>query len=240
MTAQLVAGHPDLPTEKFLTLTNGFDPDDFACVRDRPRPARPVLFSYLGSFYSGRNPVPFLEALRALIDSDRLSAADVRVHFGGDVAVVDGQSLEHIVDSLGLTDVVSISTTVPRQQALELACASHVLLTFTGPTHLVQRPVKLYEALASGAQVLHIGPHGDAAQFLSELDLGVCASGEKRSELEEVVLACVERGRRGGPPRQAPAWRDPLIAPYAFSALTAHLAAILSALPARPGHAGRR
>ena len=127
----------------------------------------------------------------------------------------------------------ALSPPVPRRRALELARASHVLLAFTAPPHLVQRPVKLYEALAAGALVLHIGPHGDAARFLASLERGMCTSGEKPSELEETILACVERAR-DKPRRSAPPWRDPAVAPFAFPALTADLAGILATLPPAP------
>src|SRR6266545_4981387 len=54
----------DLDPDKFVTLTNGFDPRDFADLNKSRATSGPVLFSYIGEFAYGRTPEPFLRALK--------------------------------------------------------------------------------------------------------------------------------------------------------------------------------
>src|SRR5438034_574711 len=58
--------HPKLDSDKFVTITNGFDPEDFRGMGQLAPPKDPIIFSYVGTFYYGRTPRPFLRALKNL------------------------------------------------------------------------------------------------------------------------------------------------------------------------------
>src|SRR5207245_4220317 len=167
MTEQLKKEHPDLDPDKFVTLTNGFDPRDFVDLNKSRETSGPVLFSYIGEFAYGRTPEPFLHALRSLIDSGKLKRGDVQVKFIGMVEFAEGRSVPKMVENLGLEGIVTIEPLIPRREALQRALESHVLLVLT-EQHPFALTFKLFDALAVGAIILNIGSKGAVADVLAK------------------------------------------------------------------------
>src|SRR5207249_7342324 len=141
------------------TLTSGFDPDDFIGLTAARPSGGPLIFSYLGSFYHGRTPHPFLRALSGLIGDGALKRSDIFVKFVGQVTQSDGQPVRQMVREVGLDENVSIASAVPRREALRLTVESDVVLVLD-EQHPAQIPFKLYDAMAAGAVIFNIGSRG--------------------------------------------------------------------------------
>ena len=73
---------PGQPAEKFVTIRNGVDPDDFA---DLPRAAEgpPLRLAYVGNLYGGRSAHPVIEAVGRLHQQGVLTPQDLHVTFMG-------------------------------------------------------------------------------------------------------------------------------------------------------------
>jgi hypothetical protein len=227
MTEQFKKEHPALDPDKFVTLTNGFDPCDFA---DLPKPqlaSEPVVFSYFGEFYFGRTPEPFLRALRSLIDAGKIRIDEVKVQFVGTVAFAEGRSVPDMVRSFGLERVVSVEPLIPRREALQRAMTSHVLLVLT-EQHSYVLTFKLFDALAVGATILNIGCGGAVADVLSKTGRGIAVDHTDLPQIEKAILGCIRRSRSGE--RIAAPWSDSKIQAYNFLILTRRLSELLEKL----------
>ncbi len=226
MTEQARKEHPNLDPTKFVTLTNGFDPSDFSDQSAARRPSDPVVFSYLGTFYHGRTPVPFLRALRCLIDDGRLNEHDIFVRFVGNVSRADGQSVTELVKQLGLDHIVGVQPPVPRREALRQTLESHVVLVLD-ERHPVQIPFKLYDALAAGAVIFNIGSRGAVSEVLARTGRGIAVEHTNPVEIQNGILECIRRSRCGETKMTPEPWRDPVIQEFNFEQLTARLAGFL-------------
>jgi glycosyltransferase involved in cell wall biosynthesis len=226
MTEQLKKEHPDLDPDKFVTLTNGFDPRDFVGLNKLRATSGPVLFSYIGEFAYGRTPEPFLYALRSLFDSGELKRGDVQVKFIGMVEFAEGRSVPKMVQNLGLEGIVTMEPFIPRREALQRALESHVLLVLT-EQHPFVLTFKLFDALAAGAIILNIGSKGAVADVLAKTKRGVAANHTSLAEIQNGILECVRRSRAEETQRIPEPWADAKIQDYNFQNLTGSLAQLL-------------
>lgn len=230
MTEDVRREHPDVAPGKFLTLTNGFDASEFEEFRDsavlRPSPP-PVVFSYLGTFYYGRSPEPFLRAMRSLLDDGSVKPDTVLIKFTGNVGMAEGQSVEEMVLRYRLEKVVSIEPLVPRRAALRQTLQSHVILVLT-EQHAHALTFKVFEALASGAMILGIGGSGAVSNLLTRTGRGISVHPASLQEIREGILECIRRSRASAIQREP--WLDPAIQEFSFRNLTGRLAEALGAL----------
>jgi glycosyltransferase involved in cell wall biosynthesis len=230
MTEQAIKEHPECGSEKFITLTNGFDPHDFefSTTLDRGYDGR-IVFSYIGSFWGGRTPEPFFSALSDLIKQGRLSRQDIRVNLVGNVAIAEGEFVSDLVSRYGLEDIVSIHPAVPRPEAIKQTLGSDVLLVLTE-----QQPhaltFKLFDAMASGAMIFNIGSGGAIADVLTKTKRGIAVHYSNVNEIREGILKCIERSRSEEGQRSPEPWNDEAIQEFNIRQLTEKLAGLMEGL----------
>jgi glycosyltransferase involved in cell wall biosynthesis len=229
MTEQARKEHAGLDPEKFVTMTNGFDPHDFEGLAKHQPTSRPIIFSYIGEFYCGRTPEPFLRALRSLFEEGEVKPCDVQVKFVGNVAVAEGQSVAQMVRNFGLEEIVSVEAPVSRREALQRALASHVLLVLT-EKHSYALTFKVFDSLA--------GSGGEVADLLEKTKRGVAVDCSNAAEIRAGILKCIERSRSGEGRGNPEPCNDPSMQAFNFRCLTGELAKILDGLDyngPRPG-----
>lgn len=149
---------------KFLVIRNGI-PTLASRSEDRGKPLRIV---YVGTFYLGRDPLPFLRALAEVRRRRRLGPEDLVLDLVGLCRNFGGRSVETEVAALGLTDLVFFHDWVPHAQAQELIGSAGLLLLLAmgQPT---QVPNKLYEYLGTRTPILAIvDPGGESAAMLEQ------------------------------------------------------------------------
>jgi glycosyltransferase involved in cell wall biosynthesis len=228
-TAGIRTENPDISPEKFITLTNGFDPSDFAGLVRHNRVSSPVVFVHPGTFYLGRSPEPFLRALKRLIVDGRFRPNDVRVLFFGHTAVAAGQPIADMARRLGLEATVEVQSYVPRPEALQRIVNAHVVLVFS--EHIPDRiPFKFYEALAAGTTILNIGSKGATSELLAKTGRGIAVDHTNQEEISQGTLEAIARSRRPEAWARNEPWRDPAIQEYSFPVLTGRLASLLETL----------
>lgn len=114
-----------LPSQRFVTITNGYDPDDFSEVK--PFRFADITVVYTGKFRTSeafRDPLPFFKALRILRERGR------KVHF-----VHVGNLEEEVMNlakSVGVQDLVEFVGPRPYKEALAYAKGADVLLLIGG------------------------------------------------------------------------------------------------------------
>ena len=144
--------YPGLADDKWVTITNGFDREDFADLASIPRPER-FTVAYVGGFDYGRTPEPFLKVLGRMLRDGEMSRGDVSVRLVGDCRYAGVRSLEDMARDNDLKNVVEVLDFLPRRKALEeMAKADVLLLLVTNQQNEV--PAKAYEYMAAGGKVL--------------------------------------------------------------------------------------
>ncbi|HYT90546.1 MAG TPA: glycosyltransferase family 4 protein [Gemmataceae bacterium] len=192
--------YPEL-VHKFVTVPNGFDPEDFADLKpQRPVGTEKLVLTHAGWFYDKRRPHPIFQALRLLRDRASLSSA-VCLQLVGHPRH-EGKDLRAIAAEYGVEDLVLVRGEVPHQQALELMRGSdvQVLVGFNGVGADLQVPAKLFEYLGVGQPVLALAPRRSAiAEMLgrSGADGEVCDP-EDPEEIASAITRLVRR-RNGSP-----------------------------------------
>jgi glycosyltransferase involved in cell wall biosynthesis len=154
--------YPELG-KKFVTIPNGFDPEDYAGLSPR-RLAGPdkVVLTHAGVFYSKRRPDVLFQAL-ALLERRNPGVADLLLQLVG-TPTYEGNSLQEIAARYGVAHLVRVVGTVPHQEALGYMQGSdiQVLAGFSGPGAELQVPAKLFEYFGVGRPILALAPDNSA------------------------------------------------------------------------------
>ena len=225
MRSNVLQRHPELPPEKVTVILNGFDAEELARIRPRPRdPGFTVV--YVGSLYAHHRR-PMRAFCRAW---DELAGESPAFGHASRLWLI-GRCDPEIEEELA--GWVAVNARVfgyqPHADAvcyLKTASALLLLIRKLDPeTDVITIPGKTFEYLGAGAPILMIGPQGDAADIVSshggivhdEDDLGGI-----RASLRGMYEA--SSGGRGPIPSTAAA------ACYDRRALTARLAVELDAV----------
>jgi glycosyltransferase involved in cell wall biosynthesis len=152
---------------KMVTLTNGYDPERFE-HGETPAPAGDrVRIIHAGELYAGRDPGPFLDAIRDLESGGEPGRGSVQVRFFGQNP--GWFDFPEEIRRRGLETTVETPGQVPYTQALREMSGSDILLLLDSPGRRVGAPAKIYEYLGAGRSILALGePDGDLAWVLRE------------------------------------------------------------------------
>jgi glycosyltransferase involved in cell wall biosynthesis len=162
--------YPFEPEEKWVTITNGFDLEEFRTLGQVDR-AKHFTISYAGSLAYGRSPMVVLRAIAELIAESAIDPNRVRVRFFGHCENVEGRPLASIIEELGLGQVAEVAPLIPRVQVLRELLRSHVLLLIAA-TQRHSISAKLFEYLAARRPILAIAVEGASTDILDRLGAG--------------------------------------------------------------------
>ncbi len=163
LTADFLKTYPAY-RDKFQTITNGFDPDDFDSSLASPADGK-LNITYAGSFYSyGKDdqitPAYFLEAVKELLAENPGLDEVMNVNFigSGDVGnVITGLGLERAVSDLGY---------MTHKQCLRYLQQADVLLLIVGKDYVGSIPAKVFEYMAAQKPILALAARGAATNLL--------------------------------------------------------------------------
>jgi hypothetical protein len=206
--------YPDLPASKFISVPNGYDPEQFRDFRPRPRAAGPrMVIGYLGSVYANPiyNPSRFFEAVEGL-PPEILEQIELRLI--GRVAIeaaplLEGRKLR--IRNLGF---------LPQREAVrQLEECDYLLHLADEKTH---HGAKLLDYLATGLPILACTPEdGEVARVLHETGAGCAADAKNVASIRAMVLGAYRRLEAEGPRRIEPKWE--IVSQYSWPKLVEKL-----------------
>jgi glycosyltransferase involved in cell wall biosynthesis len=170
VSSEYAKRYPAEPPEKWVTITNGFDLEEFRSLGTVERAER-FTISYAGSLAYGRSPMVVLQALAELISERAIDSERVSLRFLGHCEFVEGRPLASIVEALGLGGVAEVVPLIPRSQALRELLRSHVLLLIAA-TQRHSISAKLFEYLAAGRPILAVAVQGASSEIVDRLGAG--------------------------------------------------------------------
>ena len=179
------ARYPDVPAEKFVCISNGFDPAAFVGFQARPHRQTGFVVAYIGTVYSTTSPKPYLEALDALPSKIR---SLVETRFVGRITDEERPLLENrksSVKTLGF---------MPQKEALSHAEeADFLLLTMTDPDAATG---KIYEYLATGKPILALAPAGGEVDLIiRETRAGWCVAPDDPQAVTSLLMQAFDGSR---------------------------------------------
>ena len=193
-----------------VTITNGFDPDEFesaaTVARKAPVSGDRFTVAYTGTLaYGGASPRPLLDGVRRLRDRDPQAAAKLQLVFAGPLSGTDLQELK----APDLTGVVRVVGALPRGDALALQRAADALALFVDGRRPSIATGKLYEYLASGRPIVVIGEGSVAARIVADVGAGLVVASDDPDGTADALAALV--GRRRCRPHTGPGSTRPFL-----------------------------
>ncbi len=229
---RVLAGHLPGQQEKFVTIPNGVDLNDFSPL-DRARvrlelgiPEDRFVLSHVGSLVSSAEPSAILNGVGSF--KRRTRDLDGRFEFRI-VGSVPAPILRRVVEA---NVSPMIRGYVTHGEAVRETLAADCLIlgnTTTGPNCASIQPGKVFEYLAAGRPILHVGPAGGACdRLIVECHAGVTV-GPEPERISAVLHEWWIAWQRGALP---PGCDPERVTPYGRQALTGRLAGILDRLVA--------
>lgn len=212
--------YPEQPSEKFVCVPNGYDPELLAGPVHAAQVVEPgtrgkMIITYTGSLQDSDvySPRSLVEALRSLPDA---VASQLELRVAGRVAPEAMRLLQ------GCGPVVRLLGFLPQGEAFaHVRDADYTLLIVGTPD---AQSGKLFEYLAAGKPVLALTPpHGEIARVLNETKAGWCVPQDDPAAIKQLLIDALERWQTSaGQPIIQPDWE--VIRKYERPRLVAALA----------------
>ncbi len=219
--------YPSVNGEKFTTIWNGYDAEDFRSIVAE-RTVKQFTVTYIGSFYDQRTPEHFLTAISRLVARAKIPIETIQVQLIGNCQQVKGRLTADLAASLGLSSVVKVIDSVPYKRALEYAVNSH-LLVLLAPDQPFEIPGKAYEYMASGGDILALTDEGATADLITKTETGTVVEPRDVERIGDAVLESYRKWTTGGDDERRRRRSDTTM--YERRELTKRLVSILESAP---------
>jgi len=185
LTQRLALKYSD--KDKFITITNGFDSDDFNGIVPK-RISEKFILAYFGSLYRKRTPEYFLKALRELIEENPQIAKDIKVVFWADIT----SNYKRLLEGFNLNEVLESVNWLAHKEAIEKMVSCDVLLLFipkqSTDTDYVMTG-KIFEYLGAKKPILAmVPPHGAAAKVIRQTNAGIVVDPNNPKKIKEAII----------------------------------------------------
>lgn len=232
--------YPGVPRERFVTIPNGVDSDDWsradrlastaAPAEEAARDRGSLVLLHAGQLAHRPTVRTLLAAARQVLDADPSAADALRLRFlGGNEELLPAE-----IQDPALRGIVEVRPSRPHLEALAAMRRADalVLLGHGGEADALLYTGKIYEYLTSGRPVLGIVDSGPGADLLRAAGAGpVCSAGDIRA-VAEAIGRWISEWRRGGRlPTVSP---KPAAASWERSAIAAEVAGLLAGLDFPP------
>lgn len=193
--------YPDLPSERWSVIPNGYDEPDFAPLDEIESPPgnRPLRLVHGGILYPvGRNPEPLFKAVARLVSAGKLSKHDLEIVLR---ASGDESRYGSLIDSMNIGDIVKLEPVIPYRQALEELRRADGLLIFQGREYNGQIPAKIYEYMRVGRPIFALTDGaGDTAAVLRQAKIDTVVPIDDADKIAHGLMAYLDRLRKGTAP----------------------------------------
>lgn len=176
-------------------ITNGFDETDFAGI-ERKRTTRFTL-RHIGMVDELRDPRPFMEAVKMMLDKEPGLKESIVIEF---IGAVNSSFQNYVSAEPVLASITSFRKPMPHAELVGLYGETNVQLLVLAHTALApgNLPGKFFEYLASGNFILGIGPEkSDAAAILQATRAGEIIDRGNSKAMTDILRRQFQRWQTG-------------------------------------------
>ena len=190
---------------RLRTITNGYDPAEFAGLSRRRIPDGSFLLTYTGALSASREGTS-ADSFFAGLASLRAGKPNValRVRVVGNIR----ESEKTAAQIAGVGDIVEYLPPVSPREAHQHQLDADALLLITAPGQRSLASLKLFDYIGAGVPILALAQDNAAAEIVQQYRLGVIAPpdapGAIASALDELVRRWQAAGASAGDTRRAP------------------------------------
>ncbi len=171
------------PDDKFETISNGFDSEDFSIKPYRINMPSKFVIVYIGSLYGGQKADNFLKGLSQLIDENESMREKIAVYFVGKINKLD-------LSKYNLVGVVQVIGFVTHKKAISYLLGSDVALLIISSKRGRQALTgKIFEYLGSRKPILAlVPPNGEASELIRRTKSGVVVDPDNPRLIKNEIL----------------------------------------------------
>lgn len=191
--AGLAALSPSEKKNKFTTITNGFDAEDFAAGLFAPGDR--FVIAHVGFLYDGFS---FLTAMEELLAERKISSDKVQLMIVGKIEPL--RFAPYRLEDYPLTGQITQYTGwVPHTKAVQyMKSATMLLITLGRHRGTATIPGKSFEYIATSRPILAVvPPEGEAAKVIRETKSGMVVEPEDIPAIKQAVLSMHDRWKSG-------------------------------------------
>lgn len=177
---------------EIITITNGFDRDDFKNLQKINHKNKKMTITYTGTFQGKQTAFYFIESLKSAIKENKNLMNDIHIRFIGEFSHYD----KELFSDDEIKDVIEIIEYVPYEKSLAYQINSDVNLLiisvskkeggdqiFTG---------KIFEYIGAGKPIFGLVPDGIAKDLILTEKLGIVADPNNISDIKTKIMHIYE------------------------------------------------
>lgn len=203
-TVRLYSQRYPQAASRFQVIENGYDEESFTELTPGNLPLNPGKITLLHSgivYQTERDPSQFMQAIRKLIDSGRITPDQIRVRFR---ASMNDAYLGALANKFDLYKCIELLPPIPYKEALEEMMRADILLIMQASCCNDQIPAKLYEYLRAGRPIFALtDPLGDTAHALRSAGISLTAPLNQTSIICERLITILASPNEGTLPKKS-------------------------------------
>ncbi len=211
-----------IPQEKFVGITNGYDEMDFSDITDEIHRKEKFTINYSGLLYSKQRSIaPILQAIKELSDANEVDLSRIIFRVVG-----ASETGFELVQKYEMEAIFQYVPYIPHKEAIASNLDSNLLLLLVGddPASKMVFTGKIFEYLRSGRPILALAPKdGVVDLLLRETGHGKAFLGTQIPEIKQMILEEYTKWKNG----ESIVYSSQGIQKYERKALTAKLAEVL-------------
>lgn len=182
---------------KVITLTNGYDPEEFDPVTPEVGPDDVFRIVYAGRLFKNRRGYEFVEGIGMLLREHPEYRGRLRAEYYGGVTPEIASRMSELIDRYDLGDVVRFFPDVryERSKALQKGADSLLLIVDSGETTSGVVPGKLFEYIAADRPILCIAAPGATAEIMTKGQLGPVVTPGDVVGIKQALKALIDGGK---------------------------------------------
>jgi glycosyltransferase involved in cell wall biosynthesis len=194
---RLLSDFPFLDRARVYAIPNGYDPDDYPPLADRPAPPTDrFVVTYAGTLFKLTSPQGLLGALRRLHRDDPDLARLLEVRFIGRIVDTEAAHFEG-TEALGVVQRGYLD----KDEVVRELAASHMVLCLLDEVPGAEKiyPAKIFELMYLRRPCLTLAPPGALADLCRRHRLGTVIAPRDEEAIAAHLAAALRRFRAGEP-----------------------------------------
>jgi len=162
--------YPREDKDKFICITNGFDPQDYAGIITRKDSGK-FIISYAGTLYSRRTPEYLLRAIELILKESPDLRNKVILRFIGEV----DNRIKPLFEDRELKSVIEVLGFLPFIDTINKLAESDLFVYIEDQVEISERilPAKLFDYLALRRPILALGKSDFLSEIIRKANVGI-------------------------------------------------------------------